>query len=568
MKFKKLLYMGVAGLLTLSSCNDFLDKLPDNRVPLDETTTPTQLLLMLVDGYSVGNYAKYCEFSSDNIVDNNSPDPASGIRYNLPADQPLDNEIFAWEEPKSDDMQQDSPYMIWEQGYHAIAVANHVLSAIEQIRAAGKDKTMTEEDQAKLDAAYGEALVIRAYNHFVLVNIFAQHYAGPEASKNLPGIPYMDKVEDKVSVQYARQSVAEVYDRIEADMLEGMKHLNDAVYSQPKYHFTRTAANAFASRFYLYKRDYPKVEEYATAALGSNPEQMMRTYWNQTYSNIQADIHAYISSTSNSNLLLVPTTSAFTTSVLGQRYQCNREAKDATIGGEGPTWNTNFHPCYQGRLYYSGNQDYGSWLPKLYWLFEYTDKVARIGYGHIVRTEFTAEEVLLERAEARIFMNNLPGAVADLKIWDDARKKLPIKTDGLFVDLTDALINRWYAPANASSRHGLLAPLNIDQVNSESQYKLNDNMLPYLWCVLHFRRHETIFEGLRWFDIKRFGIEITHNIGRDRVETLKLGDPRRALQIPSAVINAGIEQNDRFPSSNAKAAPYELSNEKLVIVRK
>ena len=114
----------------------------------------------------------------------------------------------------------------------------------------------------------------------------------------------------------------------------------------------------------------------------------------------------------------------------------------------------------------------------------------------------------------------------------------------------------------------MLAPLNIDQVNSESQYKLNDNMLPYLWCVLHFRRHETIFEGLRWFDIKRFGIEITHNIGRDRVETLKLGDPRRALQIPSAVINAGIEQNDRFPSSNAKAAPYELSNEKLVIVRK
>lgn len=29
-------------------------------------------------------------------------------------------------------------------------------------------------------------------------------------------------------------------------------------------------------------------------------------------------------------------------------------------------------------------------------------------------------------------------------------------------------------------------------------------------CILHLRRIETMHEGLRWLDIKRYGIEIAH----------------------------------------------------------
>ncbi len=522
---------------------------------------------MLVNGYSVANYAKYCEFSSDNIADNNSPDPATGIRYNLASNQPLDDEIFAWDEPVSDNMQQDSPYMIWEQNYHSIAVANNVLNAIDAIRKSGRDKAMDSDDLRKLNGAYGEALLVRAYSHFILVNIFAPQYAGPNASKALKGIPYMDKVEDKVMVQYARLSVADVYDRIEKDLVEGLKYVDDGIYEQPKYHFNQAAANGFASRFYLFKRDYDKVITYATAALGNSPDQMMRTYWGQTYSNIDADIHAYINSSSNSNLLLVPTTSAYTVSLLGGRYACTHDALNATIKGTGPTWKTNFHPCYSGRLYYSGKAEYGSWLPKIYWLFEYIDKIAGIGYGHLVRTEITAEEVLLNRAEAYIFKSDFPNALKDLKLWDDSRKKLSFKTDNLFVDLTDSLIKSWYSEAR-NPGYGILTPLHIDEVNSESQYKMTDDMKSYLWCLLHFRRHEFIFEGMRWFDIKRFGIEVTHNIGRDRVETLKLNDPRRALQIPSAVISAGIESNNRFEALPEAKTSYALSPDKLIIIKK
>lgn len=64
-------------------------------------------------------------------------------------------------------------------------------------------------------------------------------------------------------------------------------------------------------------------------------------------------------------------------------------------------------------------------------------------------------------------------------------------------------------------------------------------------CLLHLRRIETLHEGLRWYDIKRYGIEIAHN--RDGLEddVLLKDDPRRAIQIPQDVINAGLTANPR-----------------------
>ena len=65
-----------------------------------------------------------------------------------------------------------------------------------------------------------------------------------------------------VSVNYGdpkyRKSVAEVYDLIERDILEGIDLIDDSKYHVPAYHFNRNAANAFAARFYLFKRDYEK----------------------------------------------------------------------------------------------------------------------------------------------------------------------------------------------------------------------------------------------------------------------------------------------------------------------
>ena len=55
-----------------------------------------------------------------------------------------------------------------------------------------------------------------------------------------------------------RGTLTELYANIENDLLEGLKHVSDN-YDQPKYHFNKQAAYAFATRFYLSKRDYDKV---------------------------------------------------------------------------------------------------------------------------------------------------------------------------------------------------------------------------------------------------------------------------------------------------------------------
>lgn len=547
MKLKNLIYIPMAGLaVALTGCDDFLDHTPDNRVTI---STPTQVTQLLVNAYSDGNHATICELSSDNIVDNTSPDE-NGVRYNLAGDDsfaPADDEAFAWEDIKSG-IQQDTPSHIWSSAYHAIAVCNYALQAIEKLEAEGRGD--------EVSAQKGEALVSRAYHHFILANLFCLPYAGPEASKTIPGIPYMTGIETEVKPQYDRGNLADVYDKIEKDLGIGLPLINDNLHPDAsKYHFTIASAQAFAARFYLFARKYDLAEKHASIALGgSGTPTSMRNFWTKTFSTRQSLTQAYIDPSDPGNLMLVSTSSIYYR-VIGLKYAHNREAKNATTHSTGPTWTKyGFHPCLTGRLYYYGQSEYGSLFAPMMELFEYTDKITGIGYVHHIRPEFTKEEVLLTRAEARIYMRN-PEGLEDLKAWDRNRwTGLPV-SDKPDCELTREAIDRYYTDANKEYevvKNGIVKPINIDQVcpPAKPEWAFGSDIENLVQCVLHFRRLERIDMGDRWFDIRRNGIEITHNIGRSRVETLTLGDSRRALQIPADVLSAGFPSNDRVPVSS------------------
>lgn len=546
---KRIIYSILVGSLgILSSCSDFLDHVPDNRVELN---SPEKLSLVLIDGYSQGNYATLGELSSDNLQDNNAPNEV-GIRYNLKAWDKIDDEIFAWEDAVSND-QQDSPAYVWEGAYHAIAVANHVLESIEELKAEGRGSEVVAQE--------GEALLIRAYNHFVLVNLFAPAYRNETLSNNDPGIPYVTEPEKTVQVDYERLSVAEVYKRIEQDFLAGIDKIDDNAYDVPKYHFNKKAACAFATRFYLFKRQYKDVIIWANKTFGGenvDPSVYMRD-WSKTLSNFDAIVQDYINVTSPNNFMLIATSSWAMRSYTGSsRYACVGDISKASIYGDGPTWpgsvtGYKIHPCYLGKLYVNGKQDYGIFFPKAGELFEFSDKVARTGHGHVVRCEFTGEETLLCRAEAKLYLGDIDGAVADLKIWDDSRQNVTIQTN--FLSLNRKLIESYYTP---QQKYGIVKPLNIDRVAQSSEYSVTPEIEPYLQCVLHFRRIETIFDGYRWFDIKRYGIEVEHRIGKDRVEKLTWDDPRRALQLPASVIAAGMNPNFRVKVAPKAPEPQKL----------
>jgi tetratricopeptide (TPR) repeat protein len=502
----------LAGFLINSSCSDFLDTLPDNRTTLN---SPKKISQLLVSAYPAANISVLAELSSDNFVDNNSPEVSIG--NNLESFDRMHDEIFAWKQvvSSSDD---DSPFFVWEQCYKAIAIANHALEAIDELEKA--DRTI------KLDAQRGEALMCRAYSHFLLVNIFCQAFKDNETSKNDLGIPYIITPETQVLVEYDRGTVAEVYEKIEADIEAGIELINDENYSIPKYHFNSSAANAFAARFYLYIRNYEKVVYYANRVLLGNPVSVLRN-WSTVYDNSDDEAYAYINVEEPANLLIVPTYSVFFRIFDNTRYAFNGSSQYAMSSG-GPVW-SGWPPCFSSGWWWTYGEEFGTFCSKVSEMFEYTDKIANIGFAHVVRTEFTTDETLLCRAEALLFLGRKEEAINDLNIWCISHNATQ--------DLTESKIRNFYTEGNYIG----MKQLNNDKMSS--LFNVTDEQEPIVQCILHFRRIESVFEGLRWFDIKRYGIEINHLIGKNINDFLKWDDTRRAIQIPQDVIAVGMEAN-------------------------
>ena len=516
---KNLAYIVLVLVLGLTSCN-FLDKNPDNRTEID---TKKKVRLLLVNAYNAANYGPLCEFSSDNIVDNNTPDAYGHINTKQPFNQGY-NQIFAWEDVTAFSSQ-DSPYWIWDYCYKSIAVANQALAAILELEKQGED----------LSAEKGEALLCRAYNHFILVNIFAQAYKDAEQSKSDVGIHYMTEAETEVKPAYERNSVAEVYDLIEKDLLEGLPLVSEDYYAVPKYHFNVKAAHAFAARFYLFKRDYDQVIAHANKVLGTTASEAASVMFDaancKDKGNIELELYAWTDVASPSNLLILSTYSfaLYGYSSTSCRYTFNRAPRDYTVNGAGPCWDSSF----PGASIWRFDANFGGFFSKLYEPFEYTDKVAGIGFPHSLRREFTTGETLLCRSEAEIMKGDIAAAVSDMDVW--AKGYLCTK------DLTDSRITSFFK--KGKNVHHTPVLHNEDMCPS---WKITDAQMPYIWCVLHLRRIETLHDGMRFFDIKRYGIEVKHEIGYP-VETKNLvwNDDRRAIQLPQEAILGGQKPNER-----------------------
>ena len=96
-----------------------------------------------------------------------------------------------------------------------------MLAVIDQLPNEDLKGDESERGEVRRQAIKGEALLARAYAHFMLVNLFAKHYDPNTATSDL-GIPYVTTPETEFIKEYNRASVARVYDLVEQDMLEGI----------------------------------------------------------------------------------------------------------------------------------------------------------------------------------------------------------------------------------------------------------------------------------------------------------------------------------------------------------
>lgn len=525
----------------ICSCADKLDENPDSTwIPMD---TPAKVASLLTSGYPNASPAVVCELMGDNLVDNNVVVPSTrNGAYSM-----FHEEAYKWEDINSYSTEEyDTPFEIWDRYYYGIATANHAIEAMKKMSA----DPVHDPD---LSYSWGEAHLLRAFCHFVLVNVFAEAYKDETQSAQDWGIPYVTTVEEVVWVDYAkpeyRKSVAEVYRLIEKDILEGIDLIDDSKYKVPAYHFNHNAANALAARFYLYKRDYEKCVKYATAALGSNPATSLRKWASMSSNTIYTLLNAYNDETAPCNYLIQATYSIFDRMLSACRFAINSgdaaEGVDATrdilYEGGGPNWSGRLK-AFDGKIYrWGAGSEYGSWLFRIYEYFEYEDKIKGNGHVHILYQPFTAEETLLCRAEAEIYLGQTDKALTDLEFW----------TASHMVDepLTQEDINRKYKIEKNNNIY--VSDLHPAEMSPEWTYDaLSKDAKCMIHCVLHFRRIETMFEGLRWFDIKRYGITVRHayrepeemDIHKD---TLEWNDPRRIVQIPYNAIDAGYPATNR-----------------------
>ena len=268
--FKSILWLWV--VLLLAACDQFLDEVPDNRVALDDLEKAQQVL---TNAYSVSSYG-FTDWMTDNVGFTN------GVNLRLNHQQ-----AYGWQDFTDGPTTQDTPIFFWFQSYNAIAHANEVLAVLEDLEA------LSPEDQALKRAVESEALLTRAYAHFMLVNLFGRHYDDATATSS-PGVPYVDTPETVFIQEYARNSVREVYDRVEEDLLRGLELVDDNFFSNSgKYHFNRNAALAFASRYYLFKGDYDQCIEYSNELLGGDAGNFVRDLTSADFQNASSSIQGY-----------------------------------------------------------------------------------------------------------------------------------------------------------------------------------------------------------------------------------------------------------------------------------
>lgn len=529
------------------SCSDFLDQNPDLRTTLD---SEEKIANILVSAYisGAGSYQLVAELSSDNVCD-------YGITKNY---NQFYQDVYEWAEEVTSN--NDAPRNIWSSNYNNIANANQALSAIEEL--GGPTTT-------RLKASKGEALICRAYSHFVLANMFCMPY-NPATAGNCLGIPYMDHAETDLNPRYERGTLQKVYEMIGKDIEAGIPLIDDTAYSVPKYHFNYKAACCFASRYYLFMQDWGNAIKYATMALTSNPSSLLRDYSAIAALPKGTSRHQeYVNSASTANFLLQAATS--NSGLLFDWYSTAGRYSHGKLQGiyetvqpkKGGPWGSSVtFKAPHAVLASSGKYV----LPRTWRVFQYTDPVAGTGFNKAISVLFTSEEALLNRAEAYIMKMNEDPTALDKALEDINLYAANLFSAG-FKSMTEASIIKW-----ATETYPDYSELYVGKTSPNSQQTLNPkkklHAAPYntledggpqesmLQALIFMRRYQFLHEGMRWFDTRRFGITVYRYLLDEDAETVVqitdqisdengTADPRRALQLPADVIAAGLTPNPR-----------------------
>lgn len=240
------LFTTILLLFTTSSCKKFVEigppksELATNNVFNDNGTANSAILAIYSQMVS-GDASPYripftTGLSSDELTNNNSSAVDIYINYVDPV-----NSFFA--------------NSLWTAAYNYIYQANAIYEGCKA------PNSLDPEVKKQLSA---EAVFLRAYWHFFLVNLYGE----------IPVITSTDYSRNSVA---SRTSIAKVYDQIIADLKYSEANLNenyvgaDAIKtSEERVRPNKSTATALLARVYLYTGKYSEAEAEATALINQS----------------------------------------------------------------------------------------------------------------------------------------------------------------------------------------------------------------------------------------------------------------------------------------------------------
>lgn len=261
MKYK-LNIAAIALVLMLTGCKDFLDIQPVDKV-VPKTVEDYELMLcnpqLFTSSQPLSLYMTDDVFMPD-VYDNNGEMVEDTLRdyiystYELTA-SPLthkyirnlytfDKDVYRVGEPDPD----------WNHPYRRIFMYNNVLNGV--IKAEG--------DEAHRATVKAEALIGRAFEYLILVNLYAKHYSAATANSDL-AVPLRLGV-DLTNTNLTRATVSQVYTQIMNDINTATPHL--PLYPPINcYRASKLASWSLKAKIFLYQGLYDSALVYSNMAL-------------------------------------------------------------------------------------------------------------------------------------------------------------------------------------------------------------------------------------------------------------------------------------------------------------
>lgn len=236
----------LTGSLLLSSCDSYLDIQPIGKVI---PTTLADYRALFTTAYSKElNDKGVCDVRTD-IASVLQSDQVTTPRNSF-------GDIEKWNDgnPSASTRQ-----FGWSSYYANIYYANAIIS---------KKNEILEGSQEDINQLVGEAYLMRAYMHFILVNLYGEPYTKTGAL-NTKAIPL--KFDLELEVITPRNTVKEIYTSILEDIVSAHQLMNKKVWeTQYAYRFSKLSVDALESRVYLYMGEWEKSYEASERVLIEN----------------------------------------------------------------------------------------------------------------------------------------------------------------------------------------------------------------------------------------------------------------------------------------------------------